>query len=458
MYKIKILNFEKQYLLEEMIKVFLMECQYKLLTNDEEITDDTIVFNEENYSDKNLIKQQIYDTLSLLTGKSPEWGILTGIRPVKLTGEMVEEIGEEATSKRLTEYFYIQKEKTELLLEMYREQVKTIGIAPENSAGVYIGIPFCPTRCIYCSFASNQVPDTEIEKYLKALHQEIEYVGLAMKETGRFAESIYIGGGTPTTLTHTQLDQLICAVKKHFDLEKLKEFSIEAGRPDTITEAKLRVMKSHGIDRLSINPQSMKDETMTLIGRNHTAQQVREAFALAKSIGFDNINADVIAGLPEESVEDFADSIEELVKLGADSITIHCLAVKRASKLIDIDKDFHYKQALVVAKMLETSREIMEKYDYLPYYLYRQKHMAGAYENTGYAIKGKECIYNMRIMDEHQAIIALGAGGISKSYYPLENRLERVANVTNYQEYMNRIEEMFDRKEKELFRRKKNDD
>lgn len=179
---------------------------------------------------------------------------------------------------------------------------------------------------------------------------------------------------------------------------------------------------------------------------------------MAKSIGFENINADVIAGLPEESIEDFVDSIEELVKLGADSITIHCLAVKRASKLIDIDKEFHYKQAQIVSQMLAASREIMDKHDYLPYYLYRQKHMAGAYENTGYAKKNKECIYNMRIMDEHQAIIALGAGGISKSYYPLENRLERVPNVTNYQEYMNRIEEMFDRKEKEIFRRKKNDD
>lgn len=438
-----------------MIKVFLMESQYRLLSEHEQPTEDTIVFNQENFSDKNLIKQQIYDTLSKETRKSPEWGILTGIRPVKLAGELVEAIGPQAALKKLTEYFYIQEDKALLLLKMYDEQVKTIGIASDQSVGVYIGIPFCPTRCVYCSFASNQVTDVEIEKYLEALHREIAYVGAAMKETNRIPESIYIGGGTPTTLSHQQLDELISAIKIHFDLSSLKEFSVEAGRPDTITLEKLQVMKSHGISRISINPQSMKAETMTHIGRNHTPDQVKEAFSLALSVGFDNINADIIAGLPEESVDDFINSIEEMIQLGAHSITVHSLAVKRASKLIDIDKEFHYKQSEIVSKMLEASRDIMEKNDYFPYYLYRQKHMAGAYENTGYAKKGKECIYNMRIMDEHQTIIALGAGGISKSYYPSENCLERVPNVTNYEEYIRRTDEMFERKEKELFRRKK---
>lgn len=452
MYKIKILHFEKQYLLEELIKVFLRPDQYRLLSSEEEPDEDAILINEEGHSDKNVINRQIYEKLSALTGLKPDWGILTGIRPVKLCGELYETTGtRETTLKILTEKYCLSEVKAELLLNLYLKQQKQAGMPPPNSAGVYIGIPFCPTRCVYCSFASNQVKDSEIEKYLEALHQEIAYTGKRMRETGLITESVYIGGGTPTTLTAGQLDELITSIQKSFDLSKLREFTVEAGRPDTITAEKLQVLKDREIGRISINPQSMKAATMEAIGRSHSPEDVRRAFALAREYGFDHINCDVIAGLPDEDAADFYDTIEQVMDLGPESITVHCLAVKRASRLVDIDKDFHYKQSDRVAEMLSACPEMLESHGYSPYYLYRQKHMAGAFENTGYCKKDKECIYNIRIMDEHQSIIALGAGGISKVYYPSENRLERVANVTNYQEYIKRIDEMLDRKEKNIF-------
>lgn len=452
--KIKILNFEKKYLLEELIKIFLPPSQYELVDEDylPEDGENLILINEENWTDKKQIDRQIYDKLSRLTGKRPQWGILTGIRPVKLCGELYEKTGcREKVIDILTCEYYLSEEKANLIMDMYLHQMAFCGKAPAASAGIYIGIPFCPTRCVYCSFASNQVPDSEIERYLEALLKEVEYVGRRMGETGIWAETVYIGGGTPTTLTAEQLDTLIDKVKASFDLSGLREFTIEAGRPDTITAEKLSVIKNHCIHRISINPQSMKKETLERIGRSHEPEDIVRAFQLAKAQGFDNINADIIAGLPEESAEDFRRTLQTVLQLEPENITVHCLAVKRASRLVDMDKDFHYKQADRAEDMLALSRCLLAEAGYLPYYLYRQKHMAGAFENTGYCRKDKDCIYNVRIMDEHQTIIALGAGGISKMYYPEENRLERIPNVTNYQEYIKRIDEMLDRKEKNLF-------
>lgn len=450
MYRIKILNFEKKYLLDELIKIFLRPDQYVLIEEDDRDAD--LVFNKENFSEKHPIYRQIYDELAALTGSRPEWGILTGIRPVKLCGELYEKNQDVAkTLHILMDEYYLSEEKAELIMDTYLHQKDFCGFAPEKSAGIYIGIPFCPTRCVYCSFASNQVPEGEIVKYLAALHKEIEYTGRRMKETGLRPETIYIGGGTPTTLNADQLAALIGQIKKSFDLSQLREFTIEAGRPDTITAEKLDVIKTMGIERISINPQSMKQHTLDLIGRSHSPADIAKAFALADNYHFQSVNADIIAGLPEETTEDFVNTLNELLRLDPENITVHCLAVKRASRLKDIDKDFHYKQAETASKMLAISRKILGGAGYIPYYMYRQKHMAGAFENTGYCKKDKDCIYNIRIMDEHQTIIALGAGGITKVYYPAENRLERVANVTNYQEYINRIDEMLDRKEKNLF-------
>ena len=453
MYKIKLLNFEKKYLLEEMIKIFLQPEEYELVSDDAEEDEMTLVFNRENTEDKNVLKREIYDCLSEITGKKPEWGILTGIRPVKLCGEYYDKCkSREETVKHLEDFYYIDSCKAQQIMDMYLYQEEVMGKAPDNSCSIYIGIPFCPTRCVYCSFASNQVPDSEISRYLEALLKEVEFTGKRMKETGLVPETIYIGGGTPTTLTAEEMDILLTKVEECFDLGALKEFTVEAGRPDTITKEKLLVIKKHGIERISINPQSMKERTLELIGRKHSADDIRKAFADAKELGFKNINADIIAGLPEESTEDFVNTLHEVTDLEPENITVHCLAVKKASRLIDIDKNYHYKQADTVSEMLEASRKILADEGFVPYYLYRQKHMAGAYENTGYCVKGTECIYNMRIMDEHQTIIALGAGGISKMYYPKENRLERVPNVTNYEEYIKRIDEMLMRKDMNIFK------
>lgn len=453
MYKIKLLNFEKKYLLEEMIKIFLQPEEYYLVEDEEEEDKDTLVFNRQNTQDKDILKREIYDVLSELTGKKPEWGILTGIRPVKLCGEYYHKTGSvEKTLEHLKSYYYLCDEKAEMIMDMYLYQESVYGKAPDDSASIYIGIPFCPTRCIYCSFASNQVPESEISRYLEALHTEIEYVGNRMKETGIYPENIYIGGGTPTTITAEQMNQLLQKVEDCFDLSRLKEFTIEAGRPDTITKEKLEAIRDHNVERISINPQSMKEKTLELIGRRHCADDIKRAFADAENLNFKSINADIIAGLPDETTDDFVNTLNEVIRLNPENVTVHCLAVKKASRLIAIDKNFHYKQADLVSEMLAESRRILKEAGYVPYYLYRQKHMAGAYENTGYCKKGTECFYNMRIMDEHQTIIALGAGGISKMYYPEENRLERVPNVTNYQEYISRIDEMLMRKDLHIFK------
>lgn len=453
MYRIKILDFEKTYLLNELIKIFLRPDQYELVDAGDSLDESCIVFNEAGSSDINVIKREIFDKLADLTGHRPEWGILTGVRPVKLCGEIYERLNDaDATVVQLMNQYYLCEEKARLIMDMYLHQQEFCGAIEDKSACVYVGIPFCPTRCVYCSFASNQVPEPEIARYLEALLKEVKHVGKRMKETGIVPETVYIGGGTPTTLNAEQLDILIRTMKEFFDMSKVKEFTIEAGRPDTITEDKLKVIHGHGITRISINPQSMKARTLELIGRSHEPEDIEKAFILAKDKGFDNINADIIAGLPEETVEDFVDTLHKVIEMDPESITVHCLAVKRASKLIEQDPDFHYKQAKLVGDMLTESRKLLAEAGYFPYYLYRQKHMAGAFENVGYCKKDKDCIYNVRIMDEHQINMALGAGGISKMYYPEENRLERVPNVTNYQEYIHRLDEMLDRKEKNIFR------
>lgn len=453
MYNIKIYNFEKKYLLDELIKIFLRPDEYVIL-DDDEVRRNMLIVNQENFQDRNQIKRQIFDLLSNITGEKPEWGILTGIRPVKLCGEKFKETGSRIqTVEFMKNYYYISHEKAELIMDIYDYQISSVGEVGFNSASLYIGIPFCPTRCVYCSFASNQVSGSEIAKYLSALIHEIQVIGKLTKEYDIEIESVYIGGGTPTTLTHVQMALLLSEIKNSFDLSGIKEFTVEAGRPDTITFEKLSVIRDAGVGRISINPQTMKDETLSLIGREHSTYEVVKAFDIAKSIGFDSINTDIIAGLPGETIEDFQNTLQKIIAIKPDNITVHSLAVKRASKLIDIDKDYHYKKAASVMKMLSLSRDILSDEGFLPYYLYRQKHMAGAYENTGYCKSGKEGIYNIRIMDEHQAIIALGAGAISKSYYPSENRLERVPNVSNYQEYISRTDEMIERKKVEFFRR-----
>ena len=330
-------------------------------------------------------------------------------------------------------------------------QRKRACLPAQKSLSVYIGIPFCPTRCLYCSFTSNQVGEGAILRYLAALEQEIDYAGEAAIRDGFQIESIYIGGGTPTTLDAAQLDSLLGRIRERFDLSHIREFTVEAGRPDTFTEQKLAVLRSHGVDRISINPQTMHQRTLDLIGRRHTVEQTEEAFAMAKEAGFRSINTDLIAGLPGEDAPDFAESLDQILALGADNITVHTLAVKRASRLKEMDENYHYRNEQVREEMLTQAEQRLRKADFRPYYLYRQKHTTGNTENIGYCRDDKISVYNIRIMEERQSILALGAGGISKIYFPAENRLERVANVSNYEIYIDRIDEMKDRKRKGFF-------
>ncbi len=458
MYAFKAYNYPKPELLYELVDQFIMPTQYKLfedgLDNDKEIIDLKSALMGES---KDAIKREIFHKLSTSTGLRPEWGILTGIRPVKLCGELIDAHGLDEARRVLKNEYLIDDSKIDVIVKMYGYQIASFGKAKENSVGMYIGIPFCPTRCLYCSFISSQAENEKLETYVDTLIEEIKAIGLRLDNSEFHIESLYIGGGTPTTLNENQLNRLLDAINKYLDIHSIKEYTIEAGRPDTINLEKLKIIKAHGCERISINPQSMKPETLVTIGRSHTPLEIEKAFELAHSLDFNSINADLIAGLPGEKLSDFDASLEKIIGLGADNITIHSLAVKRASRLKDEDPAFHYKQSSITNSMTAKGFETLCNRGFEPYYLYRQKHMAGAGENIGYCKPEKAGLYNIRIMDEHQSILALGAGAISKRFYPEENRLERIPNVSNVGHYINRLDEMIERKDKMFFNQKGDD-
>lgn len=458
MFRIQVNNFEKKDLVRELIDEFISKSQYEIydVFTDEDTesfnhSDIRIVVNKCGKNDLNEIKRELYLSLSEYIENVPDWGILTGVRPVKLAGELTESIGRESADAVLEKEYLISKSKRKLILDIYDYQTRTFGKANVRSASLYIGIPFCPTRCSYCAFASNQEEYSEIERYLEALNLEIDFVSKEMHEKNIVPESLYIGGGTPTVLSAKDLDSLMKHISKGFNLSELKEYTVEAGRPDTIDKEKLTVIKNNGAERISINPQSMNEKTMAEIGRAHSPDDIDRAFEEAREIGFKFINMDLIAGLPGESERDFVNSLIHVLNMHPENITVHSLAVKRASRLKEEDPEFFRSRSNQVRTMVKLAFDNLVSREYKPYYLYRQKHMAGACENIGYTLKGCEGLYNIRIMDEHQTNIALGAGGISKVYYPKENRLERVANVTNYREYISRIDEMIDRKKEGIF-------
>ncbi|MBE6030366.1 MAG: coproporphyrinogen dehydrogenase HemZ [Clostridiales bacterium] len=458
MYKIVLHGIKNKYGFDELVKIFLHPDNFTIFYDEMEKRPEELPDSEYEHiieltgKEKNDLKIMLYNSLSEITGIKHEWGILTGVRPVKLAGELIRKLGSnEAAKEKLTGYYLLSEEKADLIIDIYNYQQEILSKPPKDGIGMYIGIPFCPTRCLYCAFASNKAVPAEIERYLVALHKEIDAVSAMMNEKGIYPESIYIGGGTPTTLNAEQLDGLMKHVNEAFDVSKIREFTVEAGRPDTIDKDKLEVIRNNGGDRISINPQTMKNETLEIIGRSHKSEDIIKSFEEAHEVGIPCINADLIAGLQGEDENDFAASLLKMIELGANNITVHTLSVKKASRLIEEDKYFHFKQAEVVRKQLAVGRKILKEHGYRPYYLYRQKNMAGGLENTGYCKDDLLSPYNIRIMEEEQTIVALGAGGISKRYYPEENRLERVPNVTNYQIYIERLDEMIQRKEDNLF-------
>lgn len=405
--------------------------------------------------EKNLFKAGLYKILCDYTGKKLPWGNLTGIRPTKIAMGMLKEgRSPEEIRAFMQEEHFVSPVKTELSIEIAgRERKLLSGLHEKEGYSLYIGIPFCPTTCLYCSFTSYPICAYEgiVEAYIDCLCREMDYVADAYK--GKALDSVYIGGGTPTTLLPGQLERLLSHLEKRFELSGLLEFSVEAGRADSITEDKLEVLKRHGVSRISVNPQTMKDETLRLIGRRHTTAQVEEAFRLARDMGFDNINMDLILGLPGEDAGDVADTVDAVCALGPDSLTVHSLAVKRASKLrrwIEENGTGCLNNTDETMAIAAAGAGRMGMY---PYYLYRQKNMAGNFENVGYAKPGKYGIYNILIMEEMQTIMALGAGSISKVVLP-GGRIERADNVKDVNLYIEKTDEMLGRKG-ELFQLQK---
>ena len=404
---------------------------------------------EERASVKCKLKHLLYRQLSSYTGKELPWGNLTGIRPTKIAYGLLEE-GKTAEEiiEHLQETYDASKQKAELSIDIaQRERQILSGLHYEDGYSLYIGIPFCPTTCLYCSFTSYPIVlwRKRVADYLTAMEQEMDYVSEAYKD--KILDTVYIGGGTPTTLEPNELRRLLTSLKNKFDFSRVQEFTVEAGRADSITEEKLQVLKEFGVTRISVNPQTMHDKTLKLIGRQHTTAQVKEAFALARKVGFSNINMDLILGLPGETKEDVAYTIEEVKKLCPDSLTVHSLAIKRASKL----NQWIVENGIETLHNTEETMEIAEQgakdMNMKPYYLYRQKNMSGNLENVGYATEGNYGIYNILIMEEKQTIVAIGAGTISKRVYP-DGRIERCDNVKDVALYIEKIDEMIERKRK----------
>ena len=452
MYRFYINNIDDDYHFMELARVFLPDDSFETIAYSGKpvahlLGAGSYFVNEKGSSDREEIKREFYELLSGITGMRPPWGTLTGVRPLKPALEICRERSVNEMESVIMDRYLMSAPKASLLADIADYQIKNVTGIPWDKASMYIGIPFCPTRCAYCSFASNVAPAEEHEIYLQNLLKEVSYAGRLAEENCTELESIYIGGGTPTTLDSAQLERLISCVSEAYRIDPAGiEFTVEAGRPDTITKDKLDTLKRLGISRISINPQSMKDRTLRLIGRDHNADDIRNGFRIARETGFDVINADLIAGLPEEDTDDFEASLREMIDLGAENITVHTLSVKRGSRLRENDPAYFRHNAETVSAMLDLSREMLSSAGYRPYYIYRQKHQIGALENVGWCLPGKHSIYNIRIMEDKQTVIGLGAGAVGKVYHPDEDRLERIANVSNYKIYSERFDEMISRK------------
>lgn len=405
-----------------------------------------------NYADrtqtKNRLKQALYRLLCDYTHTTLPWGTLTGIRPTKIPMAFLEE-GRDAGWIRdyMKNTYFASDEKIDLSIEIAGRELALLRQADyRNGYSLYIGIPFCPSTCLYCSFTSYPLGKwaARMEEYLAALEKEIDFTARALRE--RKLNTVYIGGGTPTTLTAEQLDWLLTKVERSFDFSHLLEYTVEAGRPDSITAEKLQVLRKHHISRISINPQTMKQATLDLIGRRHTVEQTVESFHLARSLGFDNINMDLIVGLPEETIEDVQNTMERLKELNPDSITVHSLAIKRAARLRMFKEEYQDLTITNTWEIIDLTARYAREMGMLPYYLYRQKNMAGNFENVGYAKEGKAGLYNILIMEEKQSILALGAGATTKFVFDGGRRIERTDNVKDIENYLGRIDEMIERK------------
>lgn len=399
--------------------------------------------------DNELVSAQLlYKLLCDFTGLTQPWGILTGVRPVKLLRRLAEESSEEQAVKKFEKDFFVSNEKIALSRETEHNERKILELSKPESFSLYVGIPFCPSRCSYCSFVMASIERAEklIEPYTKLLCEEIKQTAEIANKLGLRLETVYFGGGTPTTLSAEQLDTVLRTVNNSFDMSTCREFTVEAGRPDTIDIAKLFALKENKVDRISINPQTVNDEVLKTIGRKHTAQQFFDAFELARKCGFDNINTDLIAGLPTDTPESFKNSLDSIVRMNAECITVHTLCMKRASRLTTEGVTLDLQQARDAREMLAYTQNILGQNEYIPYYMYRQSRMVGNLENVGWSKRGFESLYNVYVMDETHTILACGSGGVTKLKRNNPDYLERIFNFKYPYEYIDRFDELIQRK------------
>lgn len=416
------------------------------------------ICREDRKDTKNRLKRLVYDILSDYTRQTLPWGTLSGIRPTKITTSLLEE-GRDIPwiRQHMKNEYYLSDKKTELSIGISKRELDILkDIDYKNGYSIYIGIPFCPSTCSYCSFTSYPLAAyrKKVDSYIDALCREMRFVGKRMRDKN--LNTIYIGGGTPTTLEPHQMKRFFEEIYDTFDMGHLKEFTVEAGRPDSITPDKLKVMADYNITRISVNPQTMNEKTLKLIGRRHTVKQIHEAFDMARAQGFHNINMDFIVGLPEENIDDVRYTMEETKKISPDSITIHSLCVKRAAKLNTMKEEYRNYSYINDENIMDMTQKYANDMGMKPYYLYRQKNMTGNLENVGYSVPGKAGIYNILIMEERQSIVALGAGASSKMVFqperfadgkfPEDKQIHRIENVKDVDCYIERIDGMIERK------------
>ena len=403
--------------------------------------------NDEEYE----LLSLAYPLLKSAYGFSPKWGMLTGVRPSKLLLNKMEEIGEDGAVDYFRNRFFVDEKKTNLALSVAKAEREIINKSPENSFSLYISIPFCPTRCSYCSFVSHSIGTESAKKlvpeYVERLCEEIVFTAKKAKEAGLILTTVYWGGGTPTTLSAEQLDKVLTAIEESFDLSQCREYTVEAGRPDTITEEKLEVLKKHNVNRISINPQTFNDSVLREIGRCHTTELTQEKFLQAREKGFETINTDLIAGLPTDTLESFKNSVNRAIELGAENITVHTLALKRSSTLVTENEKASVTEKNI-EKMLDYSFEALTGAGYHPYYMYRQSKALGNFENVGWCKKGKECEYNILMMEEYQHILSVGAGSVTKLLSPDIEKIERIFNYKFPFEYISRFSGILEKKER----------
>ena len=472
--KLCMINHSFRYEIEKLIRIFLPFEKIEFLSV-REISDNTVVTEIKNgkalaelYLSEKVYKKELlivdspdyekecelklalslFECFKQATNYTPGWGILTGVRPAKLYSRLSKSMG-----KRADEYFKnvlkVSDEKLSLCKETYKGEEKITSLSKEDSFSLYISIPFCPTRCSYCSFVSHSIAQAKklIPEYIRLLCKEIEETAKIAKELSLKLETVYIGGGTPTSIEAEQLREIMQTVKENFNLLSLREYTVEAGRPDTITKEKLEVIKELGATRISINPQTMNDSVLEAIGRKHSAEDTVSCFLLARKLGFDNINMDLIAGLPTDTFESFVKTLERVLELEPESVTVHSLSMKRSSTLSKEGVLPETEMGKEASKMVDFARERLTEKGIVPYYMYRQSKTVGNLENVGYAKSGFECLYNVYIMDETHSILACGASAVTKLREPKGDRIERIFNFKYPYEYIDRFDEQIKRKE-----------